>query len=109
MELVADNTKQITVLSVYSLDTKAKSDFDDWRLMWGFVGKHYGSRAVCRGIFRIEASVQDVSRALDQSCDYLSLLNSLLTDERAKGATHAFVQPEIGDAVFGINLSQLFG
>jgi|TARA_B110000503_G_scaffold139014_1_gene226364 hypothetical protein len=109
MKLVIDNAQNKTIIALYTLETKPNADVDDWQLMWNFVGKHYGSEAICRNILRYKASVQDVSGALDQACDYKSWLNSLLTDERTRGATHAFVQPEIGEAVFGINLEHLFG
>jgi len=53
--------------------------------MWNFVGKHYGSKAICRNILSSKASVDDESAALDQACDSKTGLNSLLTDERANG------------------------
>ena len=98
----------MAIISVYRLETKTNADVDDWQLMWDFVGKHYGFEAICRNIFSSKASVEDESAALDFACDSKTGLNSLLTDERASGATHAFVQPEEGGAVFGINLEHLF-
>jgi len=109
MKLVKDNMKKNAIISVYRLETKANADVYDWQLMWNFVGKHYGSEAICRNILYSKADVIDLGIALDLACDYKSELNSLLTDERENGATHAFVSPEMGAPVYGIYLEHLSG
>ena len=92
-------------LAVYELKN-FKPD-GSWEKAWEFVLANYGSDAICRNVAEAPITEQEFINDLKKATSQKSELNSMLWDEVAAGATHAFIQRGQEGAVFGIDLKSL--
>jgi hypothetical protein len=93
------------VVSVYALNPS--DGYDDWLKAWQYVGANYGTDAVCRNVLHSPISPAEQIEEMRNATDDKTRLWALLHKERLAGATHAFVQPIEGEAIFGISLDEL--
>lgn len=96
----------MAIVSVYAIPNCA--DEENWVSAWQVVQESYGVGAICRNILQSDAPLPDEALALEAALSHATPLNRILLEERNSGATHAFVQPEEGGAVFGVCLRSLF-
>lgn len=96
----------MAIVSVYAI--QGLVDEENWVAAWQVVGESYGIGAICRNVLSSDAPLPDEALALEAALMQPTPLNKILLRERDSGATHAFVQPEEGAAVFGICLKSLF-
>jgi hypothetical protein len=81
--------------------------YGDWLKAWQYVGANYGTDAVCRNVLHSPISPAEQIEELRKATEDKTRLWELLYKERLAGATHAFVQPIEGEALFGISLDEL--
>lgn len=96
----------MAIIAIYQIDTGRKTS--SWEDAWTLVETNDPSIVVCREIIETTFEIEEDVIALKEACNTDSDLNEILISEKADGATHAFVKPVKGKAVFGIELGQLF-
>lgn len=95
----------MAIIAIYQIDTGDATLI--WEDAWALVETNDPSIVVCREIIESDLEIQEDVIALKEACNTDTELNQILLSERADGATHAFVKPVTGKAVFGIELGQL--
>jgi hypothetical protein len=94
-----------SVVSIYAMHPG--DGYDSWQKAWEYVGDNYGTGAVCRNILHSPISPEDQIEELRKATNRRTKLCDLLHEELLAGATHAFVQPIEGGALFGVSLDEL--
>ena len=94
-----------SVVSVYALDDSV--DFKDWTEAWTHVDENYGFGAICRNVLQAQITPVERKKELRKATNERTRLCDILHEERLSGATHAFVQPVKGAAIYGISLKEL--
>ena len=94
-----------SVVSIYAMHPG--DGYQSWQKAWEYVGDNYGTSAVCRNVLHSPISPAEQIEELRNATEDKTRLWALLHKERLAGATHAFVQPIEGGALFGISLDDL--
>lgn len=93
------------VITIYRLENFR--DEQDWESAWKIVKQGYGTEAVCSQVIQFNEGVDEIITLLSNSLSSKTAISEVLKEESMYMSTHAFVQPQNGDAVFGINITGL--
>ena len=97
----------MAIISIYAIEEM--SEDSTWEEAWTIVEESYGVDAICRNVLESNANVEDEILSLKQLNTADSKLREILKSELDAGATHAFIQPLKGKALFGVSLKKIFG